>query len=290
MSEPLISLDAVTHTYTPGTSFAVTALDKVSLTIHKGEFVGLIGPTGSGKSTLVQHLNGLLKPTSGHVRLEGRDIWEKGVSLKQVRQRIGLVFQYPEHQLFDETVAADVAFGPRNAGLTGQAVEDRVTEALALVGLGGALADRSPFALSGGQMRRAALAGVLAMRPEVLVLDEPASGLDPRGRDEILGHVLGLHRLGLTVVLVSHNMEDIARLATRIIVMHQGRVLMDGTPREVFARTDELEAVGLSAPPMTLLARELRQRGLDVPLDLISVEEGFNAVLKALGKEGRHDA
>lgn len=290
MSKPLISLEAVTHTYTPGTSFAVTALDQVSLTIHKGEFVGLIGPTGSGKSTLVQHLNGLLKPTSGHVRLEGRDIWERGMSLKQVRQRIGLVFQYPEHQLFDETVAADVGFGPRNAGLTGQAVEDRVTEALALVGLGGALADRSPFALSGGQMRRAALAGVLAMRPEVLVLDEPASGLDPRGRDEILGHVLGLHRLGLTVVLVSHNMEDIARLATRIVVMHQGRVLMDGAAREVFARTDALEAVGLSAPPMTLLARELRRRGLAVPPDLISVDEGFQAVLKALGKEARQGA
>lgn len=279
-----LELQNVTFTYNPGTSLAITAISDVSLAIADGEFVGLIGPTGSGKSTLVQHLNGLLKPTEGRILVDGADITARGANLRAVRQQVGIIFQYPEHQLFDETVAADVAFGPRNLGLKPEEVEVRVAEALAAVGLDEATAKRSPFALSGGQMRRVAIAGVLAMQPKVLVLDEPAAGLDPRGREEILGHIRRLHaERGLTVVLVSHNMEDVARLASRVVVMNRGRIAMDGAPRAVFARIDELTAIGLGVPPMTALAARLRARGIDIPADLLTVEEARTAILRAKG-------
>lgn len=279
-----IELQNVTHTYNPGTVLQATAIEDVSLTIEDGDFIGLIGPTGSGKSTLVQHLNGLLKPTAGRVLVDGADITVRGADLRSVRQKVGIIFQYPEHQLFDETVAADVAFGPRNLGLDKGEIERRVAAALAAVGLDDATARRSPFALSGGQMRRVAIAGVLAMQPKVLVLDEPAAGLDPRGREEILGHIRRLHQeRGLTVVLVSHNMEDVARLAKRVVVMHRGHVVMDGSPRQVFARAEQLEEIGLGVPPMTELSKRLRARGLAVPPDLLTVEEARDAIIRAMG-------
>lgn len=279
-----IELQGVTHIYNPGTTLQATAIEDVNLTIDDGDFIGLIGPTGSGKSTLVQHLNGLLKPTRGRVLVDGVDIAARGADLRAIRQKVGIIFQYPEHQLFDETVAADVAFGPRNLGLPQDEIDRRVTAALAAVGIDEATAKRSPFALSGGQMRRVAIAGVLAMQPKVLVLDEPAAGLDPRGREEILGRIKRLHEeRGLTVVLVSHNMEDVARLAKRVVVMHRGRVVMDGSPRLVFSRAEQLAEIGLGVPPMTELSRRLRARGIDVPTDLLTVDEAREAIIRALG-------
>lgn len=283
-----IELQGVTHTYNQGTVLQATAIEDVTLTIDDGDFVGLIGPTGSGKSTLVQHLNGLLKPTSGRVLVDGVDITARGADLRSVRQKVGIIFQYPEHQLFDETVEADVAFGPRNLGLTKEEIDRRVADALTAVGLDDATAKRSPFALSGGQMRRVAIAGVLAMQPKVLVLDEPAAGLDPRGREEILGHIRRLHdERGLTVVLVSHNMEDVARLAKRVIVMQRGRVVMDASPRIVFSRADQLREIGLGVPPMTELSKRLRAKGLAVPTDLLTVEEAREAIIRAMGGKVR---
>lgn len=283
-----IELQGVTHTYNQGTVLQATAIEDVNLTIDDGDFVGLIGPTGSGKSTLVQHLNGLLKPTSGRVLVDGVDITARGADLRSVRQKVGIIFQYPEHQLFDETVEADVAFGPRNLGLTKEEIDRRVADALTAVGLDDATAKRSPFALSGGQMRRVAIAGVLAMQPKVLVLDEPAAGLDPRGREEILGHIRRLHdERGLTVVLVSHNMEDVARLAKRVIVMQRGRVVMDASPRIVFSRADQLREIGLGVPPMTELSKRLRAKGLAVPTDLLTVEEAREAIIRAMGGKAR---
>lgn len=283
-----IELQGVTHTYNQGTVLQATAIEDVTLTIDDGDFVGLIGPTGSGKSTLVQHLNGLLKPTSGRVLVDGVDITARGADLRSVRQKVGIIFQYPEHQLFDETVEADVAFGPRNLGLTKEEIDRRVADALTAVGLDDATAKRSPFALSGGQMRRVAIAGVLAMQPKVLVLDEPAAGLDPRGREEILGHIRRLHdERGLTVVLVSHNMEDVARLAKRVIVMQRGRVVMDASPRIVFSRADQLREIGLGVPPMTELSKRLRAKGLAVPTDLLTVEEAREAIIRAMGGKAR---
>lgn len=279
-----IELQGVTHIYNSGTTLQATAIEDVNLTIDDGDFIGLIGPTGSGKSTLVQHLNGLLKPTRGRVLVDGVDIAARGADLRAIRQKVGIIFQYPEHQLFDETVAADVAFGPRNLGLPQDEIDRRVTAALAAVGIDEATAKRSPFALSGGQMRRVAIAGVLAMQPKVLVLDEPAAGLDPRGREEILGRIKRLHEeRGLTVVLVSHNMEDVARLAKRVVVMHRGRVVMDGSPRLVFSRAEQLAEIGLGVPPMTELSRRLRARGIDVPTDLLTVDEAREAIIRALG-------
>lgn len=279
-----IELQGVTYTYNPGTALQATAVEDVNLTIDDGDFIGLIGPTGSGKSTLVQHLNGLLKPTRGRVLVDGVDIAARGADLRAIRQKVGIIFQYPEHQLFDETVAADVAFGPRNLGLPQDEIDRRVADALAAVGIDEATAKRSPFALSGGQMRRVAIAGVLAMQPKVLVLDEPAAGLDPRGREEILGHIKRLHEeRGLTVVLVSHNMEDVARLAKRVVVMHRGRVVMDGSPRLVFSRAEQLAEIGLGVPPMTELSKRLRARGFDVPSDLLTVDEAREAIIRVMG-------
>ena len=245
-----IRLERVSYTYQVGASRAVEALKDVSLEIEAGEFVGLIGPTGSGKSTLVQHFNGLLLPTEGKVFVDGVDLTKPDTELRGIRQKVGMVFQYPEHQLFGETVYEDVGFGPRNGGLSEEEIEERVRESLAYVGLDyGALRDRSPFELSGGQKRRVAIAGVLAMRPSVLILDEPTAGLDPKGRDEILDRVKALQEeRGVTVVLVSHSMEDVARLVERIIVMEKGRVALDGTPTEVFRQAEQLKSMGLGVP------------------------------------------
>ncbi len=285
----LICLKELSHTYKPGTPFAARALAEVNLNIPRGQFVGLIGPTGSGKSTLVQHLNGLLKATSGQVMVDGQDLAARETRLKEIRQRVGLVFQYPEHQLFEETVARDVAFGPRNMGMPEDVALQRAEEAVKAVGLDyQALKDRSPFSLSGGQKRRVAIAGVLAMHPQVLVLDEPTAGLDPRGRTELLDMVADLHKQkGLTVILVTHSMEDVARLADRCVVMHRGRVVMDGSPREVFARGAELRQLGLDVPPTVQLMEQLRARGLAVPAVALTLAEARDAILRAVKGGGR---
>lgn len=258
-------------------------MDNVSLTINDGEFLGLIGHTGSGKSTLVQHLNGLLKPSSGRVYLDDVDIHSKKISLRVVRQKVGMVFQYPEHQLFGETVFEDVAFGLKNMGVPEDQLSQRVDEALAMVDLELELKERSPFELSGGQKRRVAIAGVLAMRPQVLILDEPTAGLDPKGRDEILKQVSRLHqKRNTTIILVSHNMEDMARFATRLVVLVQGKVAVIGTPKEVFGQASYLEEIGLGVPYMTRLLNELKLRGYNVSSDLYTIEEVENEIVKLL--------
>ena len=284
-----IKVESLCYTYNPGTPFARTALEDINLEINDGEFVGIIGETGSGKSTLIQHFNGLLRPTRGRVLVDGVDIWQKDVRLKDIRQKVGLVFQYPEHQLFEETVFADVAFGPRNMGLDEDEIGMRVRRALEMVGLDfEAVKARSPFELSGGEMRRVAIAGVLAMEPSVLVLDEPVSGLDPRGRDELLEELTRLHgKFEYTVVLVSHSMEDVARLAKRLVVMHRGRVVADGPVREVFRMTDLLRETGLGVPQVTELMHELARRGKDVRTDVLTVEEAKVELLRLLRGEGR---
>ena len=282
-----IQVEHLTHTYMTDSPFAATALEDVSLTIEDGELIGLLGHTGSGKTTLVQHLNGLLKPTSGRVVVDGLDITEKGVSLLEVRRRVGLVFQYPEYQLFEETVAKDVAFGPKNLGLSEQEVDERVRYALQEVGLVyDEIAERSPFELSGGQMRRVAIAGVLAMRPGTLILDEPTAGLDPAGRRSILGMIRELHAAGgLTVVMVSHNMDDISSLATRLVVMSRGRMVLTGTPREVFQHRELLESIGLGIPQAAELTQQLIAEGYPLPADLYTPEEVAEALLKLPRKE-----
>ncbi len=261
-----IVIENLTHTYMPDSPFQATAIHGVNLTVGDGDFLGLIGHTGSGKTTLVMHMNALLKPTAGRVLVDGKDINEKSFDRREVRRRVGLVFQYPEHQLFEETVDKDVGFGPKNLGLSEAEIKDRVAEAIARVGLSQAeIGGRSPFDLSGGQMRRVAIAGVLAMRPETLILDEPTAGLDPAGRKDILGLIERLHSEGVTVVMVSHSMEDVARLATRIAVMNQGTLGLFGAPFEVFARGAELQAMGLDVPAAVRLSDALREKGLDVP-------------------------
>ena len=282
-----IQVEHLTHTYMTDSPFAATALEDVSLTIEDGELIGLLGHTGSGKTTLVQHLNGLLKPTSGRVVVDGLDITEKGVSLLEVRRRVGLVFQYPEYQLFEETVAKDVAFGPKNMGLSEQEVDQRVRFALREVGLAyDEIAQRSPFELSGGQMRRVAIAGVLAMRPGTLILDEPTAGLDPAGRRSILGMIRELHAAGgLTVVMVSHNMDDISSLATRLVVMSRGRMVLTGTPREVFQHRELLSSIGLGIPQAAELTQQLIAEGYPLPADLYTPEEVAEALLKLPRKE-----
>ena len=284
-----IQVEHLTHTYMTDSPFAATALEDVSLTIEDGELIGLLGHTGSGKTTLVQHLNGLLKPTSGRVVVDGLDITEKGVSLLEVRRRVGLVFQYPEYQLFEETVAKDVAFGPKNLGLSEQEVDQRVRYALQEVGLAyDEIAQRSPFELSGGQMRRVAIAGVLAMRPGTLILDEPTAGLDPAGRRSILGMIRELHAAGgLTVVMVSHNMDDISSLATRLVVMSRGRMVLTGTPREVFQHRELLSSIGLDIPQAAELTQRLIAEGYPLPADLYTPAEVAEALLKLPRKEER---
>lgn len=284
---PVIKTEGLTHIYGAGTPFERRALDSIDLELCEGEFVGLIGHTGSGKSTLIQHLNGLLKPSSGRVLLDGKDIWEKDSDIRQVRFKVGLVFQYPEYQLFEETVAKDIAFGPRNMGLAEEEIDERVREAAAFVGIDEESLEKSPFELSGGQKRRVAIAGVIAMRPEVLILDEPTAGLDPRGRNEILGRIQEYHRAtNAVVVLVTHSMEEAARYAGRIIVLDDNGIHCSGTPAEVFARAGELEEIGLDIPMVTKVFRELKKRGVAVDPAVYTVADGVKALAALKGGRG----
>ena len=278
------------YVYSGGTAFEQHALFDVNFEIHDGEFVGLIGHTGSGKSTLTQHLNGLLRASSGALYYNGENIYDPGYDMKSLRSKVGLVFQYPEHQLFEIDVLTDVCFGPKNLGLSQEEAEQRARQALALVGLDESYYRQSPFELSGGQKRRAAIAGVLAMEPEVLILDEPTAGLDPRGRDEILDVIKGLHEgRGLTIILVSHSMEDVARYAERLIVMNHGSKMFDGTPREVFRHYKELEAIGLAAPQITYLIHDLRERGAALDPDITTIREAREAILQLWAEEKGRD-
>ena len=278
-----IILDHVSHIYEEGTTMEVAALKDVSLVIPDGQFIGLIGHTGSGKSTLVQHLNGLLAPTSGHIYYNGEDIHDKDFSRRRLRSKVGLVFQYPEHQLFETDVFTDVCFGPRNLGLDRKETELRAYEALKQVGLPDDCFYQPPFDLSGGQKRRVAIAGVLAMKPEVLVLDEPTAGLDPRGRDEILGLVASIREeQNITVILVSHSMDDVAEYVDRVVVMNKGSVCFDDTPKRVFAHREELETMGLSVPQMTDIMHALKKAGWDVGTDAITIEEAKEEILRRL--------
>ena len=277
----------LTHVYAEGTPFEKTALDNVSLSIEKGELVGIIGHTGSGKSTFVQHLNGLLKPTRGKVLLDGEDIWKDPKQIRSVRFRVGMVFQYPEYQLFEETVYKDIAFGPKNMGLSDDKVDARVRRAAAFVGLKNDLLDNSPFDLSGGEKRRAAIAGVMAMEPEVLILDEPTAGLDPKGRNNLLSQIEAYRKEnGTTILLVSHSMEDVARLADRVLVMHKGALAMLASTDEVFSRAKELEEMGLSVPAVTKVFMGLKARGINVGSNAYTVESAVKSLTDRFGKGG----
>lgn len=274
-----IKIKNVNYTYAEGTAYEMHALKDINLEIPDGQFVGLIGHTGSGKSTLVQHLNGLIRATGGRIYYNGRDIYGENFSMKELRSKVGLVFQYPEHQLFEIDVLTDVCFGPKNLGLSRDEAEKRAKEALRMVGMGEEYYRRSPFELSGGQKRRVAIAGVLAMEPQVLILDEPTAGLDPKGRDEILDQISRLQKeRGITVILVSHSMEDVARYVDRIIVMNQGEVRFDGVPKEVFRHYRELEEIGLAAPQVTYLMQELRGKGASVDTDATTIEEAADSI------------
>ena len=276
-----IKTEHLTHIFGKGTAFEKLALDNVTIDIEKGNFVGIIGHTGSGKSTLIQHFNRLLAPTSGKVFFGELDINLDKSKLKSIREKVGLVFQYPEHQLFEDTVYKDVAFGPKNMGIAEQEIRDLVLEALSLVGLDKDICEKSPFDLSGGQKRRVAIAGILAMKPEVLILDEPTAGLDPKGRNEILEQINFLHKkTGNTIVLVSHSMEDIARLATKIIVLHDGKVKYNDTPKEVFVHVKELEDIGLAVPQVSYLMSELNKAGVGVRRDIYTVDEAVDEIYK----------
>lgn len=280
-----IKIEHLNYIYSAGTAYEKQALHDICLEIPHGEFVGIIGHTGSGKSTLIQHLNGLIKATSGAIYYNGENIYSEGYHMRELRNEVGLVFQYPEHQLFEVDVLTDVCFGPKNQGLSPEECEKRALEALRLVGLKEKYYKSSPFELSGGQKRRVAIAGVLAMRPKVLVLDEPTAGLDPKGRDEILDQIAYLHKESdMTVILVSHSMEDIARYADRIIVMNKGRVMYNDTPKEVFRHYQELEEVGLAAPQVTYIMHELKCHGLNVDVTATTVEEAADGIMGALGK------
>ena len=281
---PLIETKKLTHVYSKGTPFEHTAVRDVDFTAFRGEFIGIIGHTGSGKSTFVQHLNGLLKPTSGSVRIDGEDVFASAAVTRRARFRVGLVFQYPEYQLFEETVRADIAYGPKNMKLDPEEIERRVLEAADFVGLDAALLDRSPFELSGGQKRRAAIAGVVAMRPDVLILDEPTAGLDPRGREDIIRNILRFHgATGGTVIYITHSMEDIARFATRLVVFDHGSIVMDGSPDDVFRRAAELERIGLAVPDIARVMTILRQKGIPVEEGVFTVEKAAEALLRLKG-------
>ena len=280
-----IRLENVEYCYSPDSAYRVMALKNVNLEIRDGQFIGIIGHTGSGKSTLIQHLNGLLKATSGNIYYNGESIYSEGYNLKELRSKVGMVFQYPEHQLFETTNFEDVCFGPKNLGLDETTVKKRATEALESVRFPKELYDQPPFDLSGGQKRRVAIAGVLAMKPQVLILDEPTAGLDPAGRDEILGLISKMkEELGITIILVSHSMEDVAQYVDRIIVMNGGEVMFDDVPKEVFRHYKELEAAGLAAPQVTYLMHDLKEAGLEVDLDATTIAEAKDAILKALNK------
>ena len=274
-----IALEHVNYIYSPGTAYEKRALNDISLEIGQGQFVGIIGHTGSGKSTLIQHLNGLMKATSGDILYDGQSIYAEGYDMRKLRSQVGLVFQYPEHQLFEVDVISDVCFGPKNQGLSS---EKNAREALELVGFPEKYYKQSPFELSGGQKRRVAIAGVLAMKPKVLILDEPTAGLDPKGRDEILDQIAKLHKeTGMTVVLVSHSMEDVARYVDRIIVMNKGEKMLDSTPKEVFRHYKELEEVGLAAPQVTYVMHDLKDRGFDVSPDATTIEEAADEIMRS---------
>lgn len=279
-----IKIENLTHIYMEGTPFEKKALDDVNVEIHNGEFVALIGHTGSGKSTFVQHLNGLLKPNSGRITVNDTCITEGKVKLSEIRKKVGLVFQYPEYQLFEETIEKDISFGPHKLGLSEEEILSRVKRAMDIVGLNyEKYKDKSPFELSGGQKRRVAIAGVVAMEPEVLILDEPTAGLDPKGRDEILQQIKNLHReYGMTIILVSHSMEDVAKLADRILVMHKGKAILDGKPAEVFKESELLESVGLAVPQVTYLVKELRKKGFDISEDIFTTSQAIEALQKIL--------
>lgn len=286
-----VKAEHVSYVYSPGTPFEKVAVDDFSLEIEEGDFVGVIGHTGSGKSTFIQHLNGLLRPTSGKVWIFGRDIWAEPKKIREFRFLVGLVFQYPEYQLFEETVERDIAFGPSNMGLSAAEVADRVSEAAGFVGLSSDVMQKSPFELSGGQKRRVAIAGVLAMRPKVLILDEPTAGLDPKGREQIFSQITDYHKkTGSTVLLVSHSMEDVARHARRVLVINDSKMFAYGTVEEVFSRTQELVSMGLSVPQVTQIFMELKKRGFDVNTHVYTVEAARRELLRALGRAGGADA
>ncbi len=276
----ILETRGLTHVYGAGTPFERTALDHIDLRVEQGEILGIIGHTGSGKSTLIQHFNGLLKPTAGEILLGGQSIWDaKGKCDRTTRFRVGLVFQYPEYQLFEETIAKDIAFGPANMGLGQSEIDERVKEAMAFVGLAPELAGQSPFALSGGQKRRVAIAGVIAMRPEVLILDEPTAGLDPAGRDEIFAEIQQYHdQTGATILFVTHSMEDAARMADRMLVMNHAEIMLLGSPREVFSHAKEITAAGLDIPEITKVILELNRRGIALDPSIFTVEEAVRAI------------
>lgn len=283
---PIIKVENLTHVYSQGTPFEKVAIDHISLEIEAGQLVGIIGHTGSGKSTFIQHLNGLLKPTSGTVYFDGTDIHQSKETTRSVRFNVGLVFQYPEYQLFDETVAKDIAFGPRNMGLSEEEIDRRVREAAGFAGVPEELLEQSPLELSGGQKRRVAVAGVIAMNPRVLILDEPTAGLDPAGRESILENLMNYRReTGCTVILISHSMDDVARFADRLVVFDRGRIAMDGTPAEVFDRAEELKSMGLTVPAATEIALALRRRGVDIPESIYTVNY-LKKLLISLGEGG----
>lgn len=282
-----IKIENVSYTYGIGSGFEKQALKNVNLEIHDGEFIGLIGHTGSGKSTLTQHLNGLEKATNGVIYYNGQNIYDEKYNMKELRGKVGLVFQYPEHQLFEETVLKDVCFGPTNLGLSKEKIEKRAYAALESVGLDKIFYEQSPFELSGGQKRRVAIAGVLAMKPEVLILDEPTAGLDPKGRDEILDQIAHLHKTEkITIILVSHSMEDVAKYVERIIVMNKGEVLFDDIPKEVFKNYKKLEEVGLAAPQSTYIMNRLKEKGIDVDTDATTIQEAVKSIIKAIQADG----
>ena len=280
---PVLEAKGLTYTYSIGTPFEKTAVDHIDLAIEQGEFVGIIGHTGSGKSTLMQMLNGLLKPTAGTVMLDGKDIWEKGADRRSVRFQVGLVFQYPEYQLFEETVYKDIAFGPKNMGLDEKEIDRRVRETAKIVGLGADLLEKAPYALSGGQKRRAAIAGVMAMEPKVLILDEPTAGLDPKGRTQILTQIADYQKQsGCTVMLVSHSMEDVAKYVSRLLVLSHAKVVCYDTPQNVFSRGDELQTIGLALPQITRIFHGLAERGIHVPEEVYTVKFGAEQLLTLL--------
>lgn len=283
-----LELKNLSYVYGTGTPFEKTAVNNVSLSIEKGEFIGIMGHTGSGKSTLVQMLNGLMKPTSGQVLLDGEDIWANPKDIRKIRFKVGMVFQYPEYQLFEETVAKDIAFGPTNMGKSGAELEKAVNDAARFTGLKDELLEKSPFGLSGGEKRRAAIAGVIAMNPEVLVLDEPTAGLDPMGRDVLLSQIVQYHKERKnTVILVSHSMEDIARVADKIIVMNKSNLVMFDKTKEVFSKGRELEKIGLRVPQITKIMLELREKGFNVPEGILTVDEAMDCISSLLDKEGK---
>lgn len=284
----VLELKNLSYVYGTGTPFEKTAVNNLSLSIEKGEFIGIMGHTGSGKSTLIQMLNGLMKPTSGQVLLDGEDIWVNPKDIRKIRFKVGMVFQYPEYQLFEETVAKDIAFGPTNMGKSGAELEKAVNDAARFTGLKDELLEKSPFDLSGGEKRRAAIAGVIAMNPEVLVLDEPTAGLDPMGRDVLLSQIVQYHKERKnTVILVSHSMEDIARVADKIIVMNKSNLVMFDKTKEVFSKGRELEKIGLRVPQITKIMLELREKGFNVPEGILTVDEAMDCISSLLDKEGK---